>query len=161
MSSLCNVQNQFRRLIKHISPNAHNWLLSKNDTPQTRTSESPPPPKGRDPYRESGREWPWRRRRQDSGSRTLMETLSVPLMATSRLENVAVRIELSNGWCVWGGGEVLILPFVTTAEDQLTAMAKATEACQMLGQGKEMTLGEAFGEIAGILTGHDFASVAI
>lgn len=90
--------------------------------------------------------------------------LSVPLIApftiaTSRLErveNVAVRIELSNGCAGWG--EIPILPFVT-AEDQPTAMAKASEACQMLRRNNEMTLGAALAEIAGILPGHDFASV--
>lgn len=92
--------------------------------------------------------------------------LSVPLIApftiaTSRLErveNVAVRIELSNGCGGWG--EIPILPFVT-AEDQPTAMAKAAEACQMLRRNNKMTLGAALAEIAGILPGHDFASVSL
>ena len=111
------------------------------------------------------------------GFKNLMETimvnvhraenrpLNVPLLApftiaTSRLEkveNVAIRIELRNG-CV-GWGEAPILPFVT-AEDQPTAMAKATEVCEFLRKSPEMTLGSALGEIAGILPGHEFASVS-
>ncbi|PON38949.1 Mandelate racemase/muconate lactonizing enzyme/methylaspartate ammonia-lyase [Parasponia andersonii] len=110
------------------------------------------------------------------GFKNLMETimvdvhraenraLNVPLIApftiaTSRLErveNVAIRIELRNG-CV-GWGEAPILPFVT-AEDQPTAMATATEACEFLRRSPEMTLASALGEIGGILPGHEFASV--
>ncbi|KAH7528709.1 hypothetical protein FEM48_Zijuj05G0101100 [Ziziphus jujuba var. spinosa] len=110
------------------------------------------------------------------GFKNLMETitvnvqraenrpLNVPLIApftiaTSRLEkveNVAIRIELNNG-CV-GWGEAPILPFVT-AEDQPTAMVKASEACEFLRRSPEMTLGSVLGEIGGILPGHEFASV--
>ncbi|XP_059453621.1 L-Ala-D/L-amino acid epimerase-like [Corylus avellana] len=90
--------------------------------------------------------------------------LNVPLIApftiaSSRLEgveNVAIRIELSNG-CV-GWGEAPILPFVT-AEDQSTAMAKAAEACELLRQTPAMTLGLLLAEIGGVLPGHEFASV--
>uniref|UniRef100_A0A5B6YM84 Dipeptide epimerase n=2 Tax=Davidia involucrata TaxID=16924 RepID=A0A5B6YM84_DAVIN len=110
------------------------------------------------------------------GFKNLMETftvdvqraegrpLNVPLIApftiaSSRLEkveNVAIRIELSNG-CV-GWGEAPILPFVT-AEDQPTALAKAAEACQFLRRSPAMTLSSVLGEIGGILPGHKFASV--
>uniref|UniRef100_A0A2N9I0S8 Dipeptide epimerase n=1 Tax=Fagus sylvatica TaxID=28930 RepID=A0A2N9I0S8_FAGSY len=90
--------------------------------------------------------------------------LSVPLIApftiaSSRLErvdNVAIRVELSNG-CV-GWGEAPILPFVT-AEDQTIAMAKAAEACQFLKRSPVMTLCSLLTEIASILPGHEFASV--
>ncbi|GKV23599.1 hypothetical protein SLEP1_g33308 [Rubroshorea leprosula] len=89
--------------------------------------------------------------------------LNVPLIApftiaSSRLdkvENVAIRIELRNG-CV-GWGESPILPFVT-AEDQTTAMAKASEACQLLRSYPAMTLGAVLREIGGLLPGHEFAS---
>ncbi|KAG5057933.1 hypothetical protein JHK86_012929 [Glycine max] len=89
--------------------------------------------------------------------------LNVPLIApftiaTSRLdkvENVAIRVELSNGAVGWG--EAPILPFVT-AEDQTTAMAKASEACAFLRKCPALTLGSMLGEIAGILPGHQFAS---
>lgn len=92
--------------------------------------------------------------------------LNVPLIApftiaTSRLdkvENVAIRIELNNG-CV-GWGEAPILPFVT-AEDQPTAMIKASEACEFLLRNPAMPLGSVLGEIGEILPGHEFASVSI
>ncbi|XP_027168407.1 L-Ala-D/L-amino acid epimerase isoform X3 [Coffea eugenioides] len=90
--------------------------------------------------------------------------LNVPLIApftiaTSRLdkvENVAIRIELSNG-CV-GWGEAPILPFVT-AEDQPTALAKAEEACEFLRQSSGKSMCFILGEIGQILPGHQFASV--
>ncbi|KAG9144408.1 hypothetical protein Leryth_017541 [Lithospermum erythrorhizon] len=110
------------------------------------------------------------------GIKNLMETysievhraesrpLNVPLIApftiaSSRLEhveNVAIRIELSNG-CV-GWGEAPILPFVT-AEDQASALAKTDEVCEFLKQRKELTLGVALSEVGGIVPGHEFASV--
>ncbi|XP_020967277.1 L-Ala-D/L-amino acid epimerase-like isoform X2 [Arachis ipaensis] len=78
--------------------------------------------------------------------------LNVPLIApftiaSSRLEmveNVAVRIELSNGSVGWG--EAPILPFVT-AEDQKTAMAKASEACAFLRRCPSLTLGSMLEDI--------------
>ncbi|XP_009145910.1 L-Ala-D/L-amino acid epimerase [Brassica rapa] len=90
--------------------------------------------------------------------------LNVPLLspftiASSRLDsvgNVAIRIELSGG-CV-GWGEAPILPSVT-AEDQLTAMVKSREACELLRELPEMKLGHVLEEIGGILPGHRFASV--
>eukprot|EP00257_Ricinus_communis_P026744 XP_025014158.1 L-Ala-D/L-amino acid epimerase isoform X1 [Ricinus communis] len=110
------------------------------------------------------------------GFRDLMETLTVdveraenrplnvPLIApftiaSSRLdkvENVAIRIELSNGCAGWG--ETPILPFVT-AEDQPTAMVKAREACELLKSSPPMTLGSLLEKIGAILPGHQFASV--
>lgn len=111
------------------------------------------------------------------GFKNLMETvtidvhkaegrpLNVPLIApftiaSSRLdkvENVAIRVELSNG-CV-GWGEAPILPFVT-AEDQETALAKAAEACEFLKQSRQMTLNLVLAKIGDVLPGHDFASVS-
>lgn len=111
------------------------------------------------------------------GFKNLMETftvnvhraegrpLNVPLIApftiaSSRLEsleNVAIRVELSNG-CV-GWGESPILPHVT-AEDQPTALAKAAEACLFLKQSTGKTLGLVLNEINGMLPGHSFASVS-
>ncbi|XP_024992010.1 L-Ala-D/L-amino acid epimerase isoform X1 [Cynara cardunculus var. scolymus] len=90
--------------------------------------------------------------------------LNVPLIApftiaTSRLEgveNVAVRVELSNG-CV-GWGEAPILPFVT-AEDQNTALKKAGEACEFLKKSEAMSFGDVLREIGQLLPGHEFASV--
>ncbi|KAF9595013.1 hypothetical protein IFM89_036031 [Coptis chinensis] len=90
--------------------------------------------------------------------------LNVPLIApftiaTSRLdkvENVAIRVELSNGSVGWG--EASILPFVT-AEDQSTALAKAGQACEFLRKSRPATLSSVLNEIGGILHGHKFASV--
>ncbi|CAK7349687.1 unnamed protein product [Dovyalis caffra] len=90
--------------------------------------------------------------------------LNVPLIApftiaSSRLdkvENVAVRIELSDGSVGWG--EAPILPFVT-AEDQSTAMVKASEACELLKNSPSLTLGSVLERISEILPGHEFASV--
>ncbi|KAJ8430621.1 hypothetical protein Cgig2_021583 [Carnegiea gigantea] len=90
--------------------------------------------------------------------------LNVPLIApftiaSSRLdkvENVGIRVELSNGSVGWG--EAPILPSVT-AEDQLTALTKAAEACSFLKRSPPMNLGSALGEIGRILPGHEFASV--
>ncbi|KAK6148679.1 hypothetical protein DH2020_019591 [Rehmannia glutinosa] len=90
--------------------------------------------------------------------------LNVPLLAPftiassrlERVENVGIRIELSNG-CV-GWGESPILPHVT-AEDQPTALAKAADACLFLKESSGKTLGVVLNEINGMLSGHSFASV--
>lgn len=92
--------------------------------------------------------------------------LNVPLLspftiASSRLDsvnNVAIRIELSDG-CV-GWGEAPILPSVT-AEDQITAMVKARETCEFLRELPDMKLGNALKEIGRFLPGHQFASVSL
>ncbi|KAL8150594.1 hypothetical protein V2J09_020402 [Rumex salicifolius] len=92
--------------------------------------------------------------------RPLVVPLKAPFtIANSRLEvveNVGIRVELSNGTVGWG--EAPILPSVT-AEDQATALAKAAEACQFLKMSSALTLGAALGEIGQILPGHAFASV--
>ncbi|KAJ6970084.1 LOW QUALITY PROTEIN: hypothetical protein NC653_034609 [Populus alba x Populus x berolinensis] len=80
--------------------------------------------------------------------RDLTETSS----RLDKVENVAIRIDLSNG-CV-GWGEAPILPFVT-AEDQSTAIVKASEACELLKNSPSMTLGL----VLDILPGHEFASI--
>ncbi|KAK9091778.1 hypothetical protein Sjap_024955 [Stephania japonica] len=91
--------------------------------------------------------------------------LDVPLIApftiaSSRLdkvENVAIRVQLSNG-CV-GWGEAPILPFVTS-EDQSLALLKAAQACDFLLRTPPIILTLALKEIAhNILPGHHFASV--
>ncbi|QHO41676.1 L-Ala-D/L-amino acid epimerase [Arachis hypogaea] len=97
-----------------------------------------------------------------SFSRAENRPLNVPLIApftvaSSRLEmveNVAIRIEPSNDSVGWG--EAPILPFVT-AEDQKTAMAKASEACAFLRRCPSLTLGSMLEEIAAIIPGHEFA----
>lgn len=97
---------------------------------------------------------------QRAESRPLNVPLIAPFtIANSRLdkvENVAIRVELSNG-CV-GWGEAPILPHVT-AEDQPTAMVKAREACDFLLRTRGMTLSEVLGDIGGLLPGYEFASV--
>ncbi|XP_042502316.1 L-Ala-D/L-amino acid epimerase-like isoform X2 [Macadamia integrifolia] len=110
------------------------------------------------------------------GFKNLMETfsvhihraegrpLNVPLIAPftiansmlDNVENVAIRVELSNGCAGWG--EAPILPFVT-AEDQRTALVKVGEACEFLTRSPPMTLSFALSEIGAFLSGHDFASV--
>ncbi|CAL1370415.1 unnamed protein product [Linum trigynum] len=97
---------------------------------------------------------------QKAESRPLNVPLTAPFtIATSRLdqvENVAIRIELSNG-CV-GWGEAPILPFVT-AEDQPTALAKAGDACDFLTTSSPMTLSSILHNIGALVPGHQFASV--
>ncbi|XP_010549107.1 PREDICTED: L-Ala-D/L-amino acid epimerase isoform X2 [Tarenaya hassleriana] len=85
--------------------------------------------------------------------------LSPFTIASSRLDyvgNVAIRVELSDG-CV-GWGEAPVLPSVT-AEDQTTAMAKAREACEFLGNSPPAKLGNVLREIGRVLPVHQFASV--
>lgn len=90
--------------------------------------------------------------------------LNVPLIspftiANSRLdgvENVAIRVELSNGCCGWG--ESPVLPFVT-AEDQKTALIKANEACDFLKNSQATSLGHLLKDVGQLLPGHHFASV--
>ncbi|XP_074312244.1 L-Ala-D/L-amino acid epimerase isoform X2 [Silene latifolia] len=80
-------------------------------------------------------------------------------IASSKLDtvqNVGIRLELSNG-CV-GWGEAPVLPSVT-AEDQPTALSKAAEACSFLQSCPPMTLYLALQQIVAILPGHQFASV--
>ncbi|KAG7631690.1 Mandelate racemase/muconate lactonizing enzyme C-terminal [Arabidopsis suecica] len=85
--------------------------------------------------------------------------LSPFTIASSRLDsvsNVAIRIELNDGFVGWG--EAPILPSVT-AEDQIMAMVKAREASEFLRELPEMKLGNVLQEIGRFLPGHQFASV--
>ncbi|KAL6010825.1 hypothetical protein ACLOJK_001267 [Asimina triloba] len=92
--------------------------------------------------------------------------LNVPLIApftiaSSRLdavENVAIRVELSNGSVGWG--EAPILPSVT-AEDQATALQKAEEACSFLRLAEPASLSLALKAVGKLLPGHEFASVSV
>ncbi|TXG49596.1 hypothetical protein EZV62_025471 [Acer yangbiense] len=63
-----------------------------------------------------------------------------------KVENVAVRIELSNG-CV-GWGEVAVLPNLVTV-DQEEALETVLEACQFLKESPPMTLNLVLAEIRG------------
>ncbi|KAK9668815.1 hypothetical protein RND81_13G088700 [Saponaria officinalis] len=90
--------------------------------------------------------------------------LNVPLIAPftiassklEKVENVGIRLELSNGSVGWG--EAPVLPHVT-AEDQPTALAKAAEACLFLQESSPATMCFALHEIGRILPGHQFGSV--
>lgn len=90
--------------------------------------------------------------------------LDVPLaapftIASSRLDavsNVAVRVELRSGAVGWG--EAPVLPSVT-AEDQPAALAAAGRACKALAGAPAAPLGALLQHVAGVLPGHDFASV--
>ncbi|GJZ99554.1 L-Ala-D/L-amino acid epimerase [Tanacetum coccineum] len=90
--------------------------------------------------------------------------LNVPLLApftiaTSRIdkvENVAIRVELSNGCCGWG--ESPVLPFVT-AEDQEMVLVKSGQVCEVLKKCGGMSLGDVLRHIGQLLPGHDLASV--
>ncbi|XP_043701442.1 L-Ala-D/L-amino acid epimerase-like [Telopea speciosissima] len=90
--------------------------------------------------------------------------LNVPLIAPfliansklDKVENMAIRVELSNGCSGWG--EAPIRPFVT-AEDQSTALVKVGEVCEFLNRSPPMTLNSALRKIGALLFGHDFASV--
>ncbi|OMP04714.1 Mandelate racemase/muconate lactonizing enzyme [Corchorus olitorius] len=85
----------------------------------------------------------------------LKEPLTIATSELEKLENVVIRVELSNG-CV-GWGEVAVLPL----ENWTLAMAleKVTEACEFLGQGPPMTLNLVLDQISEIVPGTEFASV--
>ncbi|XP_057993499.1 L-Ala-D/L-amino acid epimerase-like isoform X2 [Hevea brasiliensis] len=97
---------------------------------------------------------------QRAEGRPLNVQLNSPLSTVSpsleKVENVAIRIELSNG-CV-GWGEVPVLPSITAA-NQTVAVTKAREAWQFLRSSSPMVLNLMLNEIGGILPGTGFASV--
>ncbi|KAL9274395.1 L-Ala-D/L-amino acid epimerase-like protein [Drosera capensis] len=90
--------------------------------------------------------------------------LNVPLIAPftiassriERVENAAIRVELTDGSVGWG--EAPVLPFVT-AEDQGIALEMANEVCMVMGSWEELRLGDVLREIGAVLQGHEFASV--
>nr|GLL35355.1 L-Ala-D/L-amino acid epimerase-like [Ipomoea trifida] len=96
--------------------------------------------------------------------RAEVRPLNVPLLApfaisSSRLdkvENVAIKVELSNG-CV-GWGEAPVFPSVT-AEDQPSALAMAAGACEFLRESPGKTMEAVLRDVHSILPGHQFASV--
>lgn len=98
---------------------------------------------------------------QRAEGRPLTVKLNAPLTIGSsmleNLENVAIRVELSNG-CV-GWGEASVLPSDTNGY-QAMALAKAMEACQFLQRSPPMTLNLVLDQIGGILPGFEFASVS-
>lgn len=93
---------------------------------------------------------------QRAEGRELNVALSAPLsLGLTRVENVAIRVELSNGCAGWG--EVAVVPLVTG--DQTKALVKVRETCQFLRQSPPMTLNFVLDEIARILPGSELASV--
>ncbi|XP_062107427.1 L-Ala-D/L-amino acid epimerase-like [Humulus lupulus] len=91
---------------------------------------------------------------QEAEERPLkLKLISEPLStASSRLQNVAIRVELRNG-CV-GWGEAAATP-ATSAE---AALAKAKEACEFLRRSSPLTLNLVLEEIGYILHGQEYAS---
>ncbi|KAK1384085.1 Dipeptide epimerase [Heracleum sosnowskyi] len=86
---------------------------------------------------------------------SLINPITIAKSKFEKVENVAIRIELSDGSVGWGEAPTL-RPI--TAEDQPLAMAKVAEACEVMKRIPAMTLGAALGEICGILHGHAYAS---
>ncbi|KAJ7566375.1 hypothetical protein O6H91_02G099700 [Diphasiastrum complanatum] len=90
--------------------------------------------------------------------------LNVPLLApftiaSTKLEhvqNVAIRVELSDGSIGWG--ESPTLPPVT-AEDQQAALSAASLTCGLLEQNSDMSSHQLFTFVGSTLPGHRFASV--
>ncbi|XVF71577.1 hypothetical protein PTKIN_Ptkin12aG0049400 [Pterospermum kingtungense] len=85
----------------------------------------------------------------------LLEPLNIASSRLEEVENVAIRVELSNG-CV-GWGEVPVLPWLDW--NQATALEKVREACEFLRQGPPVTLNLALDQISKIVPGTEFASV--
>ncbi|XVF20743.1 hypothetical protein REPUB_Repub12eG0029300 [Reevesia pubescens] len=87
----------------------------------------------------------------------LDEPLTIASSRLEEIENVAIRVELSNG-CV-GWGEVTVLPWVNM--NQATAIEKVREACEFLGQGPPVTLNLVLDQISKIVPASEFPNVSI
>ena len=86
------------------------------------------------------------------------DSISIANSMFLRAENVAIRVELTNGSVGWGEAPTL-RPI--TAEDQSLALAKVTEVCDMLAKiDTEMPLSSLLSEVGRILQGHKFVSVS-
>jgi L-alanine-DL-glutamate epimerase-like enolase superfamily enzyme len=72
------------------------------------------------------------------------------------LSNVTVRVELCSGTVGWG--EAPVLPSVT-ARDQPAALGTTGRACAALAAAPAAPLGALLQDVAGVLPGHNFASV--
>ncbi|XP_010524349.1 PREDICTED: L-Ala-D/L-amino acid epimerase-like [Tarenaya hassleriana] len=89
----------------------------------------------------------------------LMETVNLRVPAITggtevdQIENVAIRVELRNGFVGWG--EALVVPTVGRA----AAVEKVTAACEFLRRCPAMTLDSVLDEIENLLPGHEFSSV--
>lgn len=78
-------------------------------------------------------------------------------LTVEKMENVGIRIELSNA-CV-GWGEVSVPPLVSGTV-QAKALVKVQEACQFLRQSPPMTLNLVLNQIDEILPGAEFAPMS-
>ncbi|XP_017605868.2 L-Ala-D/L-amino acid epimerase-like [Gossypium arboreum] len=85
----------------------------------------------------------------------LQEPVTVGCSRLEKVENVAVRVELSNG-CV-GWGEVSVVPWVNW--NQATALEEVRKACEFLSQGPPVTLNLVLHQISEMFPGSEFASV--
>ncbi|MBA0590296.1 hypothetical protein Gorai_019009, partial [Gossypium raimondii] len=83
----------------------------------------------------------------------LQEPVTVGCSRLEKVENVAVRVELSNG-CV-GWGEVSVFPWVNW--NQATALEEVRKACEFLSQGSPVTLNLVLHQISEMFPGRGAA----
>ncbi|KAH7533934.1 L-Ala-D/L-amino acid epimerase isoform X1 [Ziziphus jujuba] len=82
----------------------------------------------------------------------LGEPINIGSSRIEMVENVAIRVELSNGCVGWGEAAVTVKP-------RAMALAKAKEVSEFLRRSSPMTLNLVLEEISGILHGQEFVSV--
>ncbi|KAK8694411.1 hypothetical protein V6N13_071964 [Hibiscus sabdariffa] len=85
----------------------------------------------------------------------LREPVTIGCSTLEKVENMAVRVELSNG-CV-GWGEVPVVPGVNW--NQTTALEKVGKACEFLSQGPPVTLNLVLHQISEMFPATQFAPV--
>ncbi|XP_039066424.1 L-Ala-D/L-amino acid epimerase-like [Hibiscus syriacus] len=85
----------------------------------------------------------------------LQEPVTIGCSTLEQVENVAVRVELSNG-CV-GWGEIPEVPWVNWS--QTTVLEKVREACEFLSRRPPVTLNLLLHQISEMFPGSQFASV--
>ncbi|KAK8669603.1 hypothetical protein V6N13_107029 [Hibiscus sabdariffa] len=85
----------------------------------------------------------------------LREPVTIGCSTLEKVENVAVRVELSNG-CV-GWGEVPVVPGVNW--NQITALEKVGKACEFLSHGPPVTLNLVLHQISEMFPATQFAPV--
>ncbi|KAA3474568.1 L-Ala-D/L-amino acid epimerase-like [Gossypium australe] len=88
-------------------------------------------------------------------TQSAVKPVTVGCSRLEKVENVAVRVELSNG-CV-GWGEVSVVPWVNW--NQATALEEVRKACEFLSQGPPVTLNLVLHQISEMFPGSEFASV--
>ncbi|GMI66155.1 cytochrome P450, family 77, subfamily A, polypeptide 5 pseudogene [Hibiscus trionum] len=87
----------------------------------------------------------------------LREPVTIGCSTLEKVENVAVRVELSNGCVGWGEAPVVPRPGVNW--NQTTALEKVGKACEFLSQGPPLTLNLVLHQISEMFPGTQFASV--